>query len=66
MMRKSKVNFDAAMKQFDLLLPDSMRDDYKEALTKCKDSTGGEKNACEAAYKLVVCFSENNPKFTFV
>lgn len=65
-MRKSKVNFDAAMKQFDLLLPDDMKDDYKNALNACKDSTGGEKNACEAAHKLVVCFANNNPKFTFV
>lgn len=65
-MRKSKVNFDAAMKQFDILLPDDMRDDYKAALTRCKDSTNGEKNACEAAYKMVVCFSTDNDKFTFV
>lgn len=65
-MRKSKVNYDAAMKQFDLLLPDDMKDDYKTALTKCKDSANGEKNACEAAFKVVVCFSTENPKFTFV
>lgn len=65
-MRKSKVNFDAAMKQFDLLLPDTMKDSYKNSLTTCKDSTGGEKNACEAAYKLITCFAENNDKFTFV
>lgn len=65
-MKKSKVNFDAAMKQFDTLLPDDFKDPYKAALTMCKDSANGEKNACEAAYKLVLCFKDNNPKFTFV
>lgn len=65
-MRKSKINYDGAMKQFDLLLPDSMRDDYKNALNACKDSTEGEKNACEAAYKMIICFANNNSKFTFV
>lgn len=65
-MRKSKVNYDAAMKQFDLLLPEDIKEVYKAALTRCKDSANGEKNACEAAYKVVVCFSTDNPKFTFV
>lgn len=65
-MRKSKVNYDAAMKQFDLLLPDSMRDGFKNAMTICKDATQGEKNACEAAYKMIICFANNNESFTFV
>lgn len=65
-MKKSKINFDAAMKQFDTMLPDELKEPYKAALTICKDSTNGEKNACEAAYKLVLCFKDNNPKFTFV
>lgn len=65
-MKKSKVNYDAAMKQFDLLLPDDMKEPYSAALTRCKDVTNGEKNSCEAAYKLLMCFKDNNPKFTFV
>lgn len=65
-MKKNKINYDAAMKQFDTLLPDNMRDPYKEALTKCKDVAGGEKNPCEVAYKLIMCFRNNNPMFTFV
>lgn len=65
-MRKSKINYEAAIKQFDLLLPDSMKEEYKNAMTICKDSTDGEKNACEAAHKMIVCFANSNPKFTFV
>lgn len=65
-MKKSKINYEAAMKQFDLLLPDDMKEPYKSALTKCKDVSNGEKNPCEAAYKLLICFKDSNPKFTFV
>lgn len=43
-----------------------MKDEYKSALNICKDATEGEKNACEAAYKMVICFANNNSKFTFV
>lgn len=64
-MKKNKINYDGAMKQFDALLPDEMVEPYKAALTTCKDSTNGEKNACEAAYKFLICFYNNNPKFTF-
>lgn len=64
-MKKNKVNFDGAMKQFDTLLPDNMKDDYKNGLTACKDAGGSEKNACEVAYKLAQCVSKNNPSFSF-
>lgn len=65
-MKRSKVNYDSAMKQFDLLLPDDFKEPYKNALTLCKDVAPGEKNPCEAAYKILICFRDNNPKFTFV
>lgn len=65
-MKKNKINYDAAMKQFETLLPDNMKGPYKDALTKCKDVGGGEKNACEVAYKLLNCFRDNCPIFTFV
>ena len=65
-MRKNKINFDGAMKQFDTLLPDHMKEDYKNGLTACKDSAGGEKNPCEVAYKLIECNFKNNPSFSFV
>lgn len=64
-MKKSKINYDAAMKQFDLLLPDDYREPYKSALTTCKDSSAGVKDPCEAAMALLKCFYANNSKFTF-
>lgn len=65
-MRKNKINYDAAMKQFDTLLPDHMKDDYKNSLTTCKDAAGGEKNACEVAHKLILCSFKTNKSFSFV
>lgn len=64
-MKKNKINFEGAMKQFDALLPDEYVEPFKSALTICKDAANGEKNACEAAYKFLHCFYDNNPKFTF-
>lgn len=49
----------------DVLLPDDYKEPYKTALDKCKDSTGGAKNPCDAAYNVLVCFHAHNSKFTF-
>lgn len=38
-MKKSKVNYDAAMKQIDLLLPEEFIEPSKHAMTMCKDSS---------------------------
>lgn len=65
-MKKNKLLFDSTIKQIDTLMPESWRDDYKNALTKCKDAAGGEKNPCEVAYKITVCNHANNPSFAFV
>lgn len=64
-MKKNKVTYETALKQFDALLPDDLVEPYKNGLTICKDSTGGVKSALEVAYVLLKCFYANNPKFTF-
>lgn len=64
-MKKAKVNFAAAMKQIDILLPEELKEPNKNALTLCKDSTQGIKDNCEAGYALVKCLYNNNPKFVF-
>ena len=37
-MKKSKFAYDSAMKQVDTLLPDELKETYKNGLTECKDS----------------------------
>lgn len=64
-MKKNKINYDAAMKQFDMLLPDEMRDPYKIALTTCKDSANGIKDSCDAAYALIQCMFKENKDMMF-
>lgn len=64
-MKKNKVTYDSAMKQFDVLLPDELKSDYKKALNTCKDATGGEKVPMEAALNVVKCLYANIPNFTF-
>ncbi|XP_031634692.1 uncharacterized protein LOC116347992 [Contarinia nasturtii] len=66
LMRKAKLNYDSALKSFDTMLPDPIKDDYKNALSACKDAANGEKNSCEAAYKILTCFANKNPSFRFV
>lgn len=64
-MKKNKVNYDSAIKQFETLLPDEYREPYKMALTICKESAVGIKDNCDAALAMLKCFHANNPKFTF-
>lgn len=37
-MKKNKLNYDAAIKQMDMLLPDDMVDENKNSITVCKDT----------------------------
>lgn len=65
MMKKAKVNYQATMKQVDLLIPDDLKEGYKSSITACKDSANGMKDQCEAAYTLLKCVKNNNPAFMF-
>lgn len=38
-LRKTKVNYESAMKQIDLLLPEEFIEPTKHALNMCKDSS---------------------------
>lgn len=64
-MKKSKILYESAIKQFDLLLPDDMKEPYKNSLNVCKDVIKGIKDGCEAGIILVQCFFKNNDKFIF-
>lgn len=64
-MKKNKITYDAAMKQFDMLLPDEMRDPYKKSLTICKDSANGIKDSCEAAFVVIKCMFKENEVMMF-
>ncbi|XP_019528846.3 general odorant-binding protein 72 [Aedes albopictus] len=64
-MRKGKVNADGAIKQVDLLIPVEIGEPTKKAFDICRNSADGIKNNCEAAWALVKCLHQNNPKYFF-
>lgn len=49
-MKKTKLNYDAAIKQIDMMMPDDMKEPNKKALTMCKDSINGVKDPCEVEF----------------
>ncbi|EAT48980.1 AAEL000073-PA [Aedes aegypti] len=64
-MRKGKVNADSAIKQVDLLIPPEIGEPTKKAFDMCRNSADGIKNNCEAAWALVKCLHQKNPKYFF-
>ncbi|XP_059621568.1 general odorant-binding protein 72-like [Phlebotomus argentipes] len=64
-MKRGKVNVPASLKQIDVLVPEDLKDDYRNALDACKDSAKGIKDNCEAAYAFLKCTHVKNPSYDF-
>nr|AYN70628.1 odorant-binding protein 19a1 [Bactrocera minax] len=64
-MKKGKFLYESSLKQVDLLMPDSYKDDYRNGLGKCKDVANGIKNNCDASYAVLICLRDNISKFVF-
>lgn len=63
--KKGKVNYDAAVKQVDLILPDSYKEPTKHALSVCRETGKGVKDYCEAGYLIAKCMHDANPYFGY-
>lgn len=64
-IKKGKLNYDASLKQIDLIMPDELAAPMRNALDACRTVADGIKNNCESAYAVAQCLSKNNPKFVF-
>ncbi|XP_037036884.1 general odorant-binding protein 72-like [Bradysia coprophila] len=67
-MKKNKVNYEAALKTMEKLLSGDALEENRNSLTKCKDSAVGIKDNCEAGFLVVKCFYNNrnvNKEFPF-
>ncbi|XP_065094744.1 general odorant-binding protein 72-like [Ochlerotatus camptorhynchus] len=64
-MKKGKLNYEASLKQIDLIIPDELAAPLRNALDICRTVADGIKNNCESAYAVAQCLSKNNPKFIF-
>ncbi|XP_039499593.1 general odorant-binding protein 19a [Drosophila santomea] len=66
-IKKGKFQVESTLKQMDIMLPDSYKEDYRKGIHLCKDSTVGLKNApnCDPAYALLSCLKSNIKVFVF-
>ncbi|XP_030023055.2 general odorant-binding protein 72 [Manduca sexta] len=60
-IKNGKINYEAAMKQADLLLPEDIKELAKEALTSCRKVADSHKDVCDAAFYISKCIYEYNP-----
>lgn len=63
--KKGKANIDSAIKQIDLLMPEDLKEPFKQGVLACEHSADNIKDMCEKAYVGAKCFKANNPKFFF-
>ncbi|XP_026731025.1 general odorant-binding protein 72-like isoform X1 [Trichoplusia ni] len=64
-IKNGKLNYEAAMKQADLLLPDEIKESAKEAITACRKVADSEKDICEASFKTTKCIYNENPSIFY-
>ncbi|XP_017052096.1 general odorant-binding protein 19a [Drosophila ficusphila] len=66
-IKKGKFQLESTLKQMDIMMPDSYKDEYRKGINMCKDSTAGLKNApnCDPAHALLSCLKNNIKVFVF-
>ncbi|XP_073946122.1 general odorant-binding protein 72-like [Choristoneura fumiferana] len=64
-VKNGKLNFEAALKQADLLLPEEIKEPAKAALTACRKVPDQYKDICEASFHVTKCIYNQNPEIFF-
>ncbi|XP_038212802.1 general odorant-binding protein 72-like [Zerene cesonia] len=64
-IKNGKLNYEAAMKQADLLLPDEIKEPTKAAITACRKVADSYKDLCEASFHVTKCIYNENPSIFF-
>lgn len=54
-----------ALKQIDLLMPEELKEPFKQGVIACEHSADHIKDMCDKAFAGAQCFKANNPKFFF-
>ncbi|PZC75328.1 hypothetical protein B5X24_HaOG200787 [Helicoverpa armigera] len=60
-IKNGKLNYEAAIKQADLLLPDDIKEPAKEAITACRKVADAYKDICDASFHITKCIYTQNP-----
>ncbi|XP_049874881.1 general odorant-binding protein 72-like [Pectinophora gossypiella] len=61
-VKNNKLNYEASLKQVDIMYPPELKDSAKAAIEKCKDISKKYKDICEASYWSAKCMYEYDPK----
>ncbi|KPJ06553.1 General odorant-binding protein 19a [Papilio machaon] len=61
-VKNNKLNYEALIKQVDVMFPAEMRDAVKAAAANCKDVGKKYKDICEASYWTAKCMYDFDPK----
>ncbi|CAH2090303.1 unnamed protein product [Euphydryas editha] len=64
-IKNGKLNFEAAIKQADLLLPEEIKEPAKEAITACKKVADSYKDVCEVSFFVTKCIYNHNPSIFY-
>ncbi|XP_075977375.1 uncharacterized protein LOC142977383 [Anticarsia gemmatalis] len=64
-VKNNKINYEASIKQIDMMYPPDMKESAKGAAVKCKDVPKKYKDLCEASYWSAKCMYEYDPKNFF-
>uniref|UniRef100_A0A0K8TUB9 Odorant Binding Protein n=1 Tax=Epiphyas postvittana TaxID=65032 RepID=A0A0K8TUB9_EPIPO len=60
-VKNGKLNFETALKQADMLLPEEIKEPAKAALTACRKVPEQYKDICEASFHVTKCIYNQNP-----
>ncbi|XP_045452036.1 general odorant-binding protein 72-like [Melitaea cinxia] len=61
-VKNNKLNYEASIKQVDMMFPAEMKDSMKASIDNCKDISKNYKDICEASYWTAKCIYDDNPK----
>nr|QJT73740.1 odorant-binding protein [Dioryctria abietella] len=64
-IKNGKLNFEAAFKQVDLLLPEDLKAPTKEAMNACRKVPDDYKDICDASFHVTKCIYNHNPSIFY-
>ncbi|XP_059620944.1 general odorant-binding protein 72-like [Phlebotomus argentipes] len=64
-MKRGKFQYEATIKQSEIMLPDDIKGPTVAAFKACKNAPDGIKDPCDASYALLTCLHKNNEAFFF-
>ncbi|XP_077283127.1 uncharacterized protein LOC143909099 [Arctopsyche grandis] len=65
-VKNGKLNYESALKQIEMLMPDSMKEPAKKVLTECKDVSEKYKDLCESSFHTAQCMYKSNPEIFII